>query len=592
MSKGNENISLLKDFIKYKSDKQDIIIKWIDTLSNWEISLLSELAIKDNSRFKKVLNAALVILSVESGVKVGNQVIDGVDSIDRLERTILFIKKNKDDKVSAYVKYCSNEYIEYIFKNNDMFNKDDCTEQLKSNLLSFHAWLEYKNSLEKRWIYKLFCNLTFKTYFYPLVRFLCYASDKRKDYWLKNAIDKGKDYKIQDDKNIWIDYNHDFIKTSYTIEDVELLLNGNIDMVEMDTKQREEAIQKGVHYSSMLPKEHEPSQEYLDLYYKALRTKKTDIALGIAKIAEMIKKKCDTNLKNSTPVLISLVRAGLPVGILIKRYLKDKYNMEVYHYGISIIRDIGIDEKAMEHIYNYHNDIGVENFIFIDGWTGKGAIKQQLVEAVQHLKTKEYKDNRIDWSKLSDDLYVLADPAYITEYCGTHEDYLLPSACLNSTVSGLISRSLYSDDLGTELGAQLHSGAYHGAVPFWKFRFQDHSNEFIDTIWEEFNQLDYVDSTINSLGEKEGIGLKAVLDICNQYNIKDYKKVKPGIGETTRVLLRRVPWKVLINTSTSMDDADIQHIITLCKEKNIPIERFSTGNYKVVGIIKELSADA
>jgi hypothetical protein len=40
-----------------------------------------------------------------------------------------------------------------------------------------------------------------------------------------------------------------------------------------------------------------------------------------------------------------------------------------------------------------------------------------------------------------------------------------------------------------------------------------------------------------------------------------------------------------------MDDPDIQHILELCKEKDVPYEKYPMGNYKVCGIIKEL-ADA
>ena len=33
------------------------------------------------------------------------------------------------------------------------------------------------------------------------------------------------------------------------------------------------------------------------------------------------------------------------------------------------------------------------------------------------------------------------------------------------------------------------------------------------------------------------------------FNIKNINHIKPGVGdETTRVLLRRVPWKILVNS--------------------------------------------
>lgn len=373
------------------------------------------------------------------------------------------------------------------------------------------------------------------------------------------------------------------VKTSYSKDDVIVLLKDlSKAMKEMSTEEREKAIQSGVHYSEMLPKEKAPSEEYEALYNKALNDKKYEIAEGIARVAEIMWAASSTY--NGLPVIISLARAGIPVGILIKRYLKHKYNVNCPHYAISIIRDKGIDENAMRFIYEEEiksKDNCVGNFFFVDGWTGKGAIKTQLDEAVAYLKQKDFDT----WKYLRSDLYVLADPANITPYCGTHVDYLLPSACLNSTVSGLTSRTILNKHINVE------AGDFHGATYFEKFENIDKSNEFIDLVSSEFNNLDNVSCTLNTL-EEGWNGMSIVTDICNCMDVPDYKKVKPGIGETTRVLLRRVPWKVLINKDISEDDPDIQHILVLCREKNIPTMRWDLGNYKVCGIIKELSADA
>lgn len=375
--------------------------------------------------------------------------------------------------------------------------------------------------------------------------------------------------------------SNNLVKTSYKPEDVVVLLKDlSNNMKEMSTEEREKAIQSGVHYSEMLPEEKEPSSEYEALYEKALADNKYDIALGIARVAEMMWNKRELN---QNPIIVSLARAGIPVGILIKRYIKHKYNADCPHYAISIIRDKGIDVNAMEYIYNRHIKGArncVENIFFVDGWTGKGAIKTQLEEAVSKMQIEYPK-----WHHLSSNLYVLADPANITPYCGTHEDYLLPSACLNSTVSGLTSRTILNSHI--DVGA----GDFHGATYFRKFESIDKSNEFIDLVSAEFVNLDAVDSTLNKL-EGGWNGMSIVTDICNLMSVEDYKKVKPGIGETTRVLLRRVPWKVLINKDIPEDDADIQHILVLCREKKIPTMRWDLGNYKVCGIIKELSADA
>ena len=374
---------------------------------------------------------------------------------------------------------------------------------------------------------------------------------------------------------------NNLVKTSYSKDDVIVLLKDlSTVMKEMSTDERERAIQSGVHYSEMLPEEKAPSEEYEQLYELALSKKRYEIALGIAKVAEIMWSKRELN---QAPIIVSLARAGIPVGILMKRYIKQKYGVDCPHYAISIIRDKGIDINAMEYIYNQHIKGAqncVENIFFVDGWTGKGAIKTQLEEAVSNMQIEYPK-----WHHLSSNLYVLADPANITPYCGTHEDYLLPSACLNSTVSGLTSRTILNSYIDVE------AGDFHGATYFEKFEGIDKSNEFIDAVSSEFINLDAVDCTLNTL-EKGWTGIDIVIDICNLMGVEDYKKVKPGIGETTRVLLRRVPWKVLINKDISDKDPDIQHILVLCREKNIPLMRWDLGHYKVCGIIKELSADA
>lgn len=374
---------------------------------------------------------------------------------------------------------------------------------------------------------------------------------------------------------------NNLVKTSYSKDDVIVLLKDlSTVMKEMSTDERERAIQSGVHYSEMIPEEKAPSEEYEQLYELALSKKRYEIALGIAKVAEIMWSKRELN---QAPIIVSLARAGIPVGILMKRYIKQKYGVDCPHYAISIIRDKGIDINAMEYIYNQHIKGAqncVENIFFVDGWTGKGAIKTQLEEAVSKMQIEYPK-----WHHLSSNLYVLADPANITPYCGTHEDYLLPSACLNSTVSGLTSRTILNSYIDVE------AGDFHGAAYFEKFESIDKSNEFIDAVSSEFINLDAVDCTLNTL-EKGWTGMDIVMDICNLMGVEDYKKVKPGIGETTRVLLRRVPWKVLINKDISDKDPDIQHILVLCREKNIPLMRWDLGHYKVCGIIKELSADA
>ncbi|MGE9528138.1 cysteine protease StiP domain-containing protein, partial [Escherichia coli] len=74
-----------------------------------------------------------------------------------------------------------------------------------------------------------------------------------------------------------------------------------------------------------------------------------------------------------------LVRAGVPLGVMLHQALRDMGKTS-WHYGISIIRDRGIDGAALDVIEERHGTSGI---VFVDGWTGKGAITGELVRALK-----------------------------------------------------------------------------------------------------------------------------------------------------------------------------------------------------------------
>lgn len=88
--------------------------------------------------------------------------------------------------------------------------------------------------------------------------------------------------------------------------------------------------------------------------------------------------------------------------------------------------------------------------------------------------------------------------------------------------------------------------------------------------------------------EAEGSGAKEAAMIADALGVEDINLVKPGIGETTRVLLRRVPWKVLIDEQ-HRDDPALAHIRRLACEKQVPIAYYPMKHYKTCGIIRRLA---
>lgn len=349
------------------------------------------------------------------------------------------------------------------------------------------------------------------------------------------------------------------MKSSYQKKDVEILLKNITGQIEpLSAIEREKKIQSGIHYSELLPVEYQPTKEYMQLYYRALSSHAFLTAQAVANLAQQIWER-----KNGDIVLVSLARAGTPIGILLKRYLESVYSVIIPHYTISIIRDRGIDKNAINYILKKHRP---ESIQFVDGWIGKGAIAKELKKAM-----KSYPD-------ISDELAVLADPAKITTLYGTSEDFLIPSACLNAPVSGLFSRTVLNNKL-------IKENDFHGAVYYSEMEKIDVSYSFIFAIEDYFSKV-VLNQTENKIVQGQ-TGLEEVIQIANDFKIQDINLIKPGIGETTRVLLRRVPWKVLIRKDT--DPIYISHIERLCKEKEVEIIFYPLQSYRVCAIIRQLT---
>ena len=359
---------------------------------------------------------------------------------------------------------------------------------------------------------------------------------------------------------------------SYKKEDcIFLLKNINNLVKEQDNLSREVTMQKGGHYSEMLPIEYIPTDEYTNLYKDTLNISAKLIASFVASVSTAI---YDKNGKDT--LIVSLARAGTPVGVLIKRYIKYKYNVDIMHYSVSIIRDKGLDENAILYILGNHPKAKIQ---FVDGWTGKGVIGNSLKKSCAYLN-KKY-DINIDSS-----LAVLCDPGYCSELYGTREDLLVPSACLNSTISGLMSRTFLRDDIIGEYD-------FHGSKYYGEWNDIDLTNDFIDKISEHFSEIDDISKANEHIGIgkyiNEGTNIDAktsVENIKRDFDISSVNRIKPGVGETTRVLLRRVPWKILVRDE---NDIHLKHIILLAKDREVSIEVYKDMCYSCCGLIKDLS---
>lgn len=349
---------------------------------------------------------------------------------------------------------------------------------------------------------------------------------------------------------------------SYLPEDVHFLLTP-VEMEMTPVEQKEQLIQSGEkHYSEMLSQEPEPTAWHLDLFARALEQG----AERLAKEVVMLAKALADRFGETPVILVSLVRAGVPLGVMLHQALREMGKTS-HHYGVSIIRDRGIDDTAMDWIEAQH---GTEGIVFVDGWTGKGAITGQLRRSLE---------NRAGYPQ-DPRLVVLADPCGVSWLAASDDDWLIPFGIMGAPVSGLISRSIWSAE------------GLHGCVKC------DHLSEFecsrllVDTVAGCRRSLDLATIPASPWVPQEYVHLKVrseqvISSLAAEYDISSINRIKPGIAEATRAVLRRVPEHVLVR---SVNDPDVALLVYLAREKNITITEVGDriGQYRAVTIIKKV----
>lgn len=353
---------------------------------------------------------------------------------------------------------------------------------------------------------------------------------------------------------------------SYTLDDVQFLLKP-ISVEDTPVHLKEALIQSGKkHYSEMLSHESLPADEYVSLFYEAMALNQDRVAKHLLILAKQI---IATRPQGIT--LVSLARAGTPIGVLLKQVLQRHFNIEVAHYSVSIIRDVGLDQNALRFILQHHCP---ESLVFIDGWTGKGVIARQLAVSLADFAAS-------DGVAIPAELYVLTDLSGSAAVTASSEDYLIPSSVLNATVSGLVSRSVYDPHTAGD-------DDFHGCVYYQHFAAHDLSAYFIETMLDCVQRVWHSGSfelPIINRQQLQAMSQTLLQDLAEHYAISHVNYIKPGIGEATRVLLRREAQRLLLR---DLNAESTRHLRWLAESKSIPITVFSDLPYQAVALIKEI----
>ena len=333
----------------------------------------------------------------------------------------------------------------------------------------------------------------------------------------------------------------------------------------------------------MLTLEDAPTAIHEQLYQQALAQGTTKTATDIANLAYTLHHIFQQTVSTERPlILVSLVRAGLPIGVLLQRALADadsSYALPSVHYGISIIRDRGLDTVALQMILDAHPESPI---IFVDGWTGKGAIYQELARSLDAFSDPNHPNfaNIFHQGENVIPLLTLADPAGVAWLAASEEDWLIPSGLLNSTVSGLISRSLY-----TEPQSGLHRSVFYDNLVA-----VDHSLAFVEQIDSTRRSLSTSPQYLQTFKQPRYQTADLIDMLAAEYDISNRNRIKPTIAEATRAILRRDPERILLATADHPDTVLLRH---LCSERDINITVLGAKilPYQAITLIKQRATD-
>ena len=352
---------------------------------------------------------------------------------------------------------------------------------------------------------------------------------------------------------------------SYRAGDVTFLLRPLAQQDFVDVATKEALIQSGQrHYSQMLSPESAPSARYMRLFDEACRANNVRMAHDCLRLAALIAARGPGAL-----TVVSLARAGTPVGVVVTRLLRQAFGRDAVHYSVSIVRDRGIDAAALRHILARGH--APESIVFLDGWTGKGVIARELRGSVEAFNLRH-------GTAIDAGLHVLSDLAGAAACAASCDDYLIPSSILNATVSGLVSRTVMNEAMGAE--------DFHGCVFYDSLAPHDRSQSFADELTTLALAADLapaapIDAAAARQRSQDYLG-----SAMHRYRVADVNLIKPGIGEATRVLLRRVPRLLVLRDAQA---PQVAHLAVLAEEKGVAVDVDPTLPYLAVSLIRSAS---
>lgn len=244
------------------------------------------------------------------------------------------------------------------------------------------------------------------------------------------------------------------------------------------------------------------------------------------------------------PLLVAILRAGLPVGALLARRLASWFGEPVPLVALSLFAGLGWDEHAlMKALRTYpHHTVW-----FVDGWTSRGGVANELRASYGRWLARGHPDFT---EGAGPRLAVLCDPAQSAQAAGIRADYFVPSSCFTAPETLGFSRGFATEEPGM---FYVYGYPHH-------YLFQDYLDAWMDIVCAS---------------------PRSVAAPVEQSADWPPSRFRLHSNEVVRALINRAPLEVLFRDSEAEVAANLAPVRYLCALRGVPAsyERAEVGTW-------------
>ncbi len=237
---------------------------------------------------------------------------------------------------------------------------------------------------------------------------------------------------------------------------------------------------------------------------------------------------------SSPPLLIAILRAGVPVGALLARSLERRLGGPVPLAALSLFDGLGWDAAALSAALSDHPGRPV---VFVDGWTSGGGVARELRRSYERWISADHPDfTHGEGPRLA----VLCDPRGVAHFSAVQADRFVPSSLFTAP-----------ETLGFSRGFAAANGGM-----FRVYRFPNH-----------LLRSSYVEAWMT-----EG---ETVAEAPDDAPDPPPPSPPPGwrlhVNEVVRALINRSPREVLLRESEADATQTLAPVLHLCRLRGVPV---------------------